>query len=125
MTGKKSLFAQYLIISLVIVLVSFIILGTMLVFFVARYSDNEKKDLLIENATQVADLVSEKTVMVNNSVYIGKSETSWLSSVMQTISGSIQADIFITDEKGKTLVCSDGSGCVRSEEHTSELQSRI
>lgn len=114
MTGKKSLFAQYLIISLVIVLVSFIILGTMLVFFVARYSDNEKKDLLIENATQVADLVSEKTVMVNNSVYIGKSETSWLSSVMQTIAGSIQADIFITDEKGKTLVCSDGSSCVHN-----------
>jgi len=110
-TGKKSLFAQYLIISLVIVLVSFIILGTMLVFFVARYSDSEKKDLLIENADLVAELVSEKTVMVNNSVYIGKSETSWLSSVLETVSASIGADIFITDERGKTLVCSEGGSC--------------
>lgn len=111
-TGKKSLFAQYLTISLIIVLVSFIILGTMLVFFVARYSDSEKKDLLIENANQVSELVSEKTVEVNNNVYIGKSEISWLSSVIETISSSINADIFITDNYGKTLICSDKSSCV-------------
>ena len=110
-TGKKSLFVQYLTVSLVIVLVSFVILGTMLVFFVARYSDTEKKDLLIENAQRVSQLVSEQTVIVNNNVHIGDTETSWLSGVMQTISASINADVFITDVKGNTLLCSEGSRC--------------
>ncbi len=110
-TGKKSLFAQYLTVSLVIVLVSFIILGTMLVFFVARYSDTEKKDLLIENAQRVSQLVSEQTVMVNNNVHIGDTETSWLSGVMQTIASSINADVFITDTKGNTLLCSESGRC--------------
>ena len=110
-TGKKSLFAQYLTVSLIIVLVSFIILGTMLVFFVARYSDTEKKDLLIENARHVSELVSEQTVIVNNNVHIGDTETSWLSGVMQTISASIHADVFITDTTGNTLLCSESGRC--------------
>lgn len=111
MTGKKSLFAQYLTISLVIVLVSFVILGTMLIFFVARYSDTEKRNLLLENANRVAALMSERTVLVNNSVYIGDTETSWLSSVVETISASINADIFITDVRGETLFCNDIGRC--------------
>lgn len=111
MTGKKSLFAQYLTISLVIVLLSFVILGTMLVFFVARYSSGEKQSLLIENANQVADLVSEKTVTVNNSVYMGKAETGWITSVIETVSISINADVFVTDEKGNTLICTDTDEC--------------
>lgn len=111
MTGKKSLFAQYLTISLVIVLVSFIILGTMLVFFVARYSDTEKQELLLENANRVAALMSDRTVMVNSSVHIGDTETSWLSSVIETISASIDADIFVTDTDGNTLFCNDMGRC--------------
>lgn len=112
MTGKKSLFAQYLTVSLVIVLVSFVILGTMLVFFVARYSDTEKRNLLLENANRVATLMSERTVLVNNSVYIGDTETSWLSSVVEIISASISADIFITDVRGEALFCNDIGRCV-------------
>lgn len=111
MSGKKSLFAQYLTISLIIVVLSFLILGTMLVFWVARYSDNEKKDLLLENATRVSNLMSERTVMVNNTVYIGETETSWLSSVIETISSSIGSDIFVTDVKGRTLLCSENTNC--------------
>ncbi len=111
MTGKKSLFAQYLTVSLVIVLLSFVILGTMLVFFVARYSSGEKQTLLIENAHQVADLVSEKTVTVNNSVYMDSNETYWIATVIETVSSSINADVFVTDEKGDTLLCNDKEDC--------------
>ncbi|MEE1077254.1 MAG: HAMP domain-containing sensor histidine kinase [Acutalibacteraceae bacterium] len=111
MTGKKSLFAQYLTISLIIVLLSFVILGTMLVFFVARYSSEEKQSLLIENANQVADLVSEKTVTVNDSVYVGKEETEWITSIIETVSLSINADVFVTDQEGNTLLCSNKENC--------------
>lgn len=131
MTGKKSLFAQYLTVSLVIVLLSFVILGTMLVFFVARYSSGEKQSLLIENANQVADLVSEKTVTVNNSVYMGKADTGWLASLIETVSVSINADVFITDVKGNTLICTDTDQCehlehsVPSDIYTQAKQSEI
>lgn len=105
------MFAQYLTISLIIVLLSFVILGTMLVFFVARYSSEEKQSLLIENANQVADLVSEKTVAVNDSVYVGKDENEWITSVIETVSLSINADVFVTDENGNTLLCSNKEDC--------------
>ena len=106
-TGRKSLFAQYLTVSLVIVFISFVILGTMLIFFVARYSDEDRKSLLLENAGRVSELMSEQTVVVNNNVHIGDTETVWLSSVIQTISASINADIFVTDTNGRTLLCND------------------
>ena len=83
----------------------------MLVFFVARYSSGEKQSLLIENANQVAELVSEKTVTVNNSVYMGKAEISWIASVIETVSLSINADVFVTDENGNTLICNDIEEC--------------
>ncbi len=111
MTGKKSLFAQYLTMSLVTMLLSFVILGTMLVFFVARFSNGEKQNLLVENANQVADLVSAKTVSVNNSVYIGVSDMGWVSSVVETISASINSDIVITNEKGETIICNSSEDC--------------
>lgn len=114
MTGKKSLFAQYLTISLIIVLLSFVILGTMLVFFVARYSSEEKQSLLIENANQVADLVAEKTVTINDSVYMGKDETEWITSIIETVSLSINADVFVTDEKGHTLLCNNKEYCTHT-----------
>ncbi len=104
MTGKKSLFAQYLTISLVTVLMSFVILGTMLLFFVARYSDGEKQELLITNAKQIAQLMSEETLVVNDNVYVGRSEVGLIANAIETISASINADVFVTDTKGKTIV---------------------
>lgn len=104
MTGKKSLFAQYLTISLTIVLMSFVILGTMLLFFVARYSDGEKQDLLITNAKHIAQLMAEETLVVNDNVYIGRSEVGLIANAIETISASINADVFVTDANGKAIV---------------------
>ncbi|MEE0264455.1 MAG: HAMP domain-containing sensor histidine kinase [Acutalibacteraceae bacterium] len=114
--GKKSLFAQYLTMSLVTMLLSFVILGTMLVFFVARFSNVEKQNLLVENANQVADLVSEKTVAVNNSMYIGAADMGWISSVVDTISSSINSDIVITDAKGVTVICNSAEECTHKQQ---------
>lgn len=104
MTGKKSLFAQYLTISLAIVLMSFVILGTMLLFFVARYSDSEKQELLVTNAKHISQLMSEETLIVNDNVYIGKSEVGLIANAIATISASISADVFVTDTKGEIIV---------------------
>lgn len=111
MSVKKSLFTRYLSISLLIVLISFMILGVMLVFFVAQYSESEKRDLLDENAKLVSEMISERTISVNNDVYLGESDTSWVRSVISTISSSINADIFITDINGNTKMCSESGNC--------------
>lgn len=107
---RRTLFSKYLQISLAIVLVSFLILGVMLVFFVARYSENDKRELLTENAHSVADLISDSSTLVNNNLILGQS--NFLQTVMSTISKSINASIFITNNTGLTQLCSEGANCV-------------
>ncbi len=107
---SRTLFSKYLQISLAIVLVSFLILGVMLVFFVARYSENDKRELLTENAHSVADLISDSSTLVNNNLILGQS--NFLQTVMSTISKSINASIFITNNTGLTQLCSEGANCV-------------
>jgi len=107
---RRTLFSKYLQISLAIVLVSFLILGVMLVFFVARYLENDKRELLTENAHSVADLISDSSTLVNNNLILGQS--NFLQTVMSTISKSINASIFITNNTGLTQLCSEGANCV-------------
>ena len=107
---RRTLFSKYLQISLAIVLVSFLILGVMLVFFVARYSENDKRELLTENAHSVADLISDSSTLVNNNLILGQS--NFLQTVMSTITKSINASIFITNNTGLTQLCSEGANCV-------------
>lgn len=111
MSPKKSLFSKYLFISLVIVLISFLILGVMLVFFVAQYSADEKQKLLNENANLVSDMIEERVVILNDSIFLDETDTNVVRNIISTISASINSDIFITDRDGTTLLCSEGGNC--------------
>ena len=71
---KNSLFVKYLSISLLVVFISFLILGIMLVFFVAQYSKTEKQNLLTENAVSIANMISNSSTSVNGGVYLGETE---------------------------------------------------
>lgn len=107
---KKSLFKNYLAVSMLIVFISFLILGVMLVFFVTQYSETEKRDLLSENAHSVANMISEKAVIVNDST-VNISETEILHMALSTISSSINSSIFITNNTGAISLCSEGNAC--------------
>lgn len=109
---RRTLFSKYLQISLAIVLVSFLILGVMLVFFVARYSENDKRELLTENAHSVADLISDTSTLVDNNLRLGQFDL--LQTVMATISRSINASIFISNNLGDTQLCSEGERCMHN-----------
>lgn len=111
MSTKKSLFTKYLCISLVIVIISFLILGIMLVFFVAQYSAEDKQKLLNENADVVSNMIEERVVILNDSIYLGESDTASVRYIISTISSSINADVFVTDREGHTLICSEGGNC--------------
>ena len=55
---QTSIFKRYLAITMVIILLSFTMLGTVTLVFFGRYWRQEKKDLLTQNATSIAQTAS-------------------------------------------------------------------
>jgi len=85
-----------------IVLISFVMMGSVLMVFFGQYWRQEKKALLTQNATSIAGVarrfLSEKTA--------GQYElqTELLKTFISGFSISIDADIFITDLEGHILL---------------------
>ena len=69
MARQKTLFKKYLRITMAIVLVSFIALGSMLIAFVSGYWQDEKYGLLEENARNISELFSKSGIVINDSIY--------------------------------------------------------
>ena len=98
---QKSIFTRVLSLTMGIVVLSFIMLGGVMMAFFGQYWQTEKKELLTQNAN------SSKM----SSVFLARSgegsytlETSVLKGFIDTYSASIDADIFITDLEGKVLL---------------------
>ena len=109
---RRTIFGKYLALSLSTVLVGFTLIGVMLTFFVTQYSQSEKQTLLAENASSVADMVSQNCSVVGNKIYLTIPEYNRWQSVIATMSKSLSAEIFITDSSGNTQICSDNNNCV-------------
>ena len=67
---KKTLFKKYLRITLTIIFVSFIFLGVVMISFISRYWQDEKRELLSKNAQSVAAVASESVIMIQNNQYM-------------------------------------------------------
>ena len=63
MAMQKTLFKKYLRVSLAIILVSFLLLGVMLIVFMSRYWQDEKRDLLNTNVESIAEFASSKILI--------------------------------------------------------------
>ena len=120
---RRSLFGKYLTFGLLILLVSFVALSVMMYFFVNSFWEKEKKNNLIDNATRAASMVeasSRITVYSSDSSLLERYELFGIS--IKTIAESIDANIFIVDNTGECLYCTEGSSCVH---HGSELPSYV
>ncbi|MDD3663489.1 MAG: HAMP domain-containing sensor histidine kinase [Candidatus Pacebacteria bacterium] len=96
---KKSLFIKYLASFSAIIVISFLVLGITVVTFVSRYSKAEKQDLLINNASKIADLMVEYNISeVNDPIQIRAYE--WY---FQQIADNISSDIFIIQKDGTMI----------------------
>ncbi len=99
---QKSIFKRYMGITMGIILLSFIMMGSVLMLFFGHYWRSEKKALLTQNAASISGIagrfLSEKSP--------GKYElqTEMLKTFISGFSVSIDADIFITDLEGKILL---------------------
>ena len=120
---RRSLFGKYLTFGLLILLVSFVALSVMMYFFVNNFWEQEKKNNLIDNATRAASMVeasSRITLYSSDSSLLERYELFGIS--IKTIAESIDANIFIVDNTGECLYCTEGSSCVH---HTGALPSYV
>ena len=99
---QKSIFRRYLAITMGIVVLSFVMLGSVMMIFFSRYWQGEKKDLLLKNANSIADVSSVFLTKSGEDSY--QLETNVLKGFIATFSTSIDADIFITDLEGNILL---------------------
>ena len=112
-TVRRSLFSKYLAFGVTILLVSFIALSVMMYIFVNNYWEREKKNNLIDNVTRVSSIVEASASFATFSQYKNiLSQYNIFGLTFTTISESIDADIFIVDNTGKCLYCTEGEDCV-------------
>lgn len=98
---QKSIFRRYLTITMAIILLSFTMLGSMMMLFFSNYWRSEKKDLLTKNASSVSNMATRFLTEESGQYLL---QTDVLKTVIATFSNSIDADIFITDLEGNIKV---------------------
>lgn len=75
--------------------------------FSFQYVKSEKYTLLESGVNKVCETVSET---VNDSLQYA-SQSDYLSSYLDILSGAVDSDIFLTAPSGKVLYCTDGGVC--------------
>lgn len=105
---QKTLFTKYLRITLFIILISFVFLGIVMITFISRYWQDEKREVLGKNASSISAIASQSVVMVQDNQYMvdGKRMQAFISA----FSVNIDADIFITDQNGAKLLSAYATG---------------
>ncbi|MDP4121025.1 MAG: HAMP domain-containing sensor histidine kinase [Bacillota bacterium] len=109
---QKTLFKKQLAIGLLIVLVSFLILGITLLFFISRYWEGEKESLLLENANEVSNLCQSSSIQ--NGVSISPKDPKLFQTVITAMAKSIGADIFLADKDGIVEISSGQNSDVKT-----------
>lgn len=109
---NRSIFQKYLVVSISIVLISMIALGVTMYIFITNYWEEEKKETLIENASQVASVIvaSSDFNIANRTLVIEDPELFKIT--ISTISQSADAEIFVVNTKGKFQYCSEDDDCI-------------
>ena len=103
---SSGLFRKYFLVTISIILASFVFLGGALLIFVSKLWMDEKSALLTENTVSVARNTSD----VLESDYLGESGRGSVIVICNTlhqISNAIDADVFITDTRGQVVYCKE------------------
>ncbi len=103
---KSGLFRKYFLVTISIILASFVFLGGALLLFVSGLWMNEKSTLLAENTVSVAQNISD----VLESDYLDKSSKNSVVVICNTliqISNAVDADFFIVNPDGNVVYCKE------------------
>lgn len=103
---KSGHFRKYFLVTISIILASFVFLGGALLIFVAQLWMDEKTDLLTENTIRLA----QNTSAVFESEYIdesGRGSVIVICNTLLQISNAVDADIFIANPNGQVVYCKE------------------
>lgn len=98
---QKTIFRRYLIITMAIVVLSFVMLGSVITLFFAKYWQEEKKQLLVQSASVVAQIASYSFEPAEPD--FKNTITPNLNNLLNTKLTPIQTDVFITDLEGNII----------------------
>lgn len=104
----KSIFSKYFAALSVIMISSFLLLGSLVLIFSLQYWKSDKQALLHENAAAIADYAA------HNAVQTGKNEYKLDASLLPFLDllvGALDAEALVTDNDGVVLLCSEGESC--------------
>ncbi|MEE1279291.1 MAG: HAMP domain-containing sensor histidine kinase [Oscillospiraceae bacterium] len=108
---RKSLFAKYFTVCSVIILSSFVFLGTIFSVLVSRYLRTERQQMLSENVAKAVSFTLYN-YEINNNVYL---ETRSLRQFYASMADAANGVMFLTDIEGNTLICSEDGTCIHKQ----------
>lgn len=104
---QKSLFSKYFSVCCAIILLSITMLGVVLLAFTAQYFKQDKLHLMEQNAKNAATL----TLTALEEYYFEGFNPQAVMPYYKLLSSTIDADIFMVNNEGRTLVCTHLSPC--------------
>ena len=104
---KQSLFSRYFTLCASIILGSITVLGVILLIMAGNYFRDDRIELLERKAHQAANIVVAN-YNANNRLYL---DSRSLNANLAILSTAVEADIFLTDTSGRTLICPDVGSC--------------
>ncbi len=104
---KRSLFSRFFGLCSTIILTSIVMLGVMLVALSAQYFKQENLDSLQTKAEKAAALVAYNYSQ-NRNMYI---DANVIQDSFSIFSNAAEADFFLVENNGCTVICIDGSEC--------------
>ena len=105
----KSIFSKYFAVVSLVVCVSFVAMAATQGMVAANSWINQKQQLLTENARRIADSVAQNSRLSPNSetdYLLNLDAGSTVPVVTELLSAAIDADVFITDNRGVICTCS-------------------
>ena len=99
---KKTLFRKYLKITSLIILVSFLCLGSVMVVFVSRYWNMERRELLLQNAHGVSNIAATSLLKEDKNTFTIDGDR--MEEFVSAFSENIDACILVTDVDGKIVM---------------------
>lgn len=104
MRRKHNLFFRYMGFSIASVTISFLVLYLIFLLFVSGNWNRDRMDLLQSNAMVIAEKTA--SLMANDVTEEDSYETALaLADTLNTVSDTIEADVFICDAEGRLVLC--------------------
>ena len=96
----SNLFVRYFTISAVTIATSFIVMGLLMIFFIATQWWTDKVDVLTYNADSIIEVCGDIKSLKDI-------DESLVTSTLKIMSTSTQSEYFITDKQGNVILCGD------------------